>query len=540
MSSSYEAKLKQALDKILHSRSPKKLIVAGPGTGKTTMFRRLLETSPGDRNDRLVLTFLNNLKAELDEKLSSLARVFTFHGYCHYLLRNRGDLRKGLTGEFTYYPALARIIKRDWGSTNTGSTPEFIGSMRDLREGQDTTFFLLRSNYYDAIAFDDSVFRVWKIFKHHPDRIGSHALILVDEYQDFNRLEASFIDLLAGRSPITIVGDDDQALYRQLRSATHEFIRRLHGAEEYVNFELPFCMRCPKPIVEAISDVLVAASKGGYLKGRIEKPYLYYPPQKEGDSLKYPSIKVIEVSAQRADSNYMGRYIAQAIRKIPADETKESLRDGYPTVLIIGPRPYLPQVCTYLESAGFDVETKEQQDVSIERWQGLQLLQSNPSSNLGWRIILESESLKTFNEVIRASVKTRKPLSTLIDPTLKRRILNEAKKWRPPEETVKPPPTRTNRSTRPTIKATSFEGSKGLSAQHVFILGLQENELPRNTQKIDDLEICKFLVALTRARKQATILFTWRFAGIGKRPSLFIDWISGKRKELIRIDKDYW
>jgi len=48
----------------------------------------------------------------------------------------------------------------------------------------------------------------------------------------------------------------------------------------------------------------------------------------------------------------------------------------------------------------------------------------------------------------------------------------------------------------PTIKATSFESSKGLSAQHVFIVGLHKGEIPRGA-KATDFEVCKFLVALT-------------------------------------------
>src|SRR2546425_8826066 len=51
---------------------------------------------------------------------------------------------------------------------------------------------------------------------------------------------------------------------------------------------------------------------------------------------------------------------------------------------------------------------------------------------------------------------------------------------------------------KPVIKLTSFEGSKGLSAQHVFVVGVHENELPKRISDIKDLEICKFLVSLTR------------------------------------------
>ena len=54
--------LDEAIDEILSSASQKKLIVAGPGAGKTTLFKMLLERSPGDQSERLVLTFITNLR----------------------------------------------------------------------------------------------------------------------------------------------------------------------------------------------------------------------------------------------------------------------------------------------------------------------------------------------------------------------------------------------------------------------------------------------------------------------------------------------
>ena len=77
-----EDELREAIEQIVRSTSNKKLIVAGPGTGNTSVFRRLLEATRGERNTRLVLTFINNLKNDLDEGLHDLASVFTLHGYC--------------------------------------------------------------------------------------------------------------------------------------------------------------------------------------------------------------------------------------------------------------------------------------------------------------------------------------------------------------------------------------------------------------------------------------------------------------------------
>jgi superfamily I DNA/RNA helicase len=93
---------------------------------------------------------------------------------------------------------------------------------------------------------------------------------------------------------------------------------------------------------------------------------------------------------------------------------------------------------------------------------------------------------------------------------------------------------------RPRIKLTSFEGSKGLSAQHVFIVGLHNGELPRNPAQIEDLEICKFIVALTRTRKQCHVMWTTRFSGQPKQPSIFLNWLDATTTEVVVVNKEYW
>ena len=107
MEADVTSELKEAIDRILQSSSRKKLVVAGPGTGKTTLFRALLEAASGGQKTRLVLTFINNLKSDLEKSLSELASIYTLHGYCQWLLKRRSDLRAGLTEDFLCFPGLA-------------------------------------------------------------------------------------------------------------------------------------------------------------------------------------------------------------------------------------------------------------------------------------------------------------------------------------------------------------------------------------------------------------------------------------------------
>ena len=92
----------------------------------------------------------------------------------------------------------------------------------------------------------------------------------------------------------------------------------------------------------------------------------------------------------------------------------------------------------------------------------------------------------------------------------------------------------------PPVRVTSFEGAKGLSAQHVYLAGLHTGELPHDPASIKDLEICKFVVGLTRTRKKCSLIRTLNSAGNWKTASCFIGWIDPARLEFIRVDKQYW
>ncbi|MDQ6877509.1 MAG: hypothetical protein M3082_07380, partial [Candidatus Dormibacteraeota bacterium] len=87
---------------------------------------------------------------------------------------------------------------------------------------------------------------------------------------------------------------------------------------------------------------------------------------------------------------------------------------------------------------------------------------------------------------------------------------------------------------KPRILLTSYKGCKGLSAGHVFIVGVHDGSLPKNRNAMEDREISQFVVALTRTRKQCHILSNkWFNAPVdvnGKfmapfKPSPFAEWI---------------
>ena len=76
------------------------------------------------------------------------------------------------------------------------------------------------------------------------------------------------------------------------------------------------------------------------------------------------------------------------------------------------------------------------------------------------------------------------------------------------------------------ILCTSLAGCKGLSANHVFLVGMNDGHLPYKRASITDDEVCQLIVALSRSRKSCTLVSTGRFGGQTPARSVFVDWLS--------------
>lgn len=73
----------ECLNRILESKARHRLIISGPGTGKTFTFGKILEHDP---RPSLVITLINNLVDDLQAEIGDLADVRTFHSFARLLL----------------------------------------------------------------------------------------------------------------------------------------------------------------------------------------------------------------------------------------------------------------------------------------------------------------------------------------------------------------------------------------------------------------------------------------------------------------------
>jgi superfamily I DNA/RNA helicase len=524
----------------------------------------------GDDQPGLALTFIRNLVADLREDLQGVADVFTFHGFCKHLLHR---LRlPGLSDQVDFYPQLLDIIAED---ITLSGIPASEATIKQALLNLDESGGLIkesieRGNYYGAVSFDDVVYRVLRYLEQNPSEIPEYPLIVVDEYQDFNRLETSFIAELAKVNPILVAGDDDQALY-EFKHATPRYIRELAGGgSEYERFELPYCSRCTDVLVRAVNTVIIRAQKNGNLKGRLTRQYRCFLPDKKSDSDAHPKIIHTRCSVEMKSAPYMGRYVAQQIASITPDNVRESHENEYPTALVIGPKYFVQNVHGYLMDNGFpQAILRLSPPPKIDLLDGYSRLGRNEESRLGWRIVINCDRPKGYNELISGAINVGRGLNELIPSDYRDRHMEnvrfltrlieedtlsaseqqslERALSRPIDEIKKDlyggedddGGDDDDQGDSPSIICTTLVGAKGLSAGYVFVVGFNNQDFPYDHRAITDTEVCCFIVALSRARKSCHLVSCGRYAGEKRDVSAFLGWVD-EYIEYRFVNKDYW
>jgi len=246
------------------------LILAGAGSGKTrvltTRIAHLIQTGQASPHGILAVTFTNKAAKEMLSRISAMLPinprgmwVGTFHGLCNRLLRTH-HREAGLPALFQILDHQDQLsaIKRLLKSLNVDDEkypPKqvqfFINSNKDqgIRsakvEAYDDYTRRLTEFYaaYDAqcqregvVDFAELLLRTYELLsrnellrEHYRSRFKH---ILVDEFQDTNRLQYLWLKLLAGPdAAVFAVGDDDQSIYAfrgAQASNMQEFERDFH------------------------------------------------------------------------------------------------------------------------------------------------------------------------------------------------------------------------------------------------------------------------------------------------------------------------
>ena len=168
------------VSKVISSEHLRKIIVAGPGTGKSYLFTELIKQKQKEgKSDFVAITFIGKLGDALADDLCGLAETLTMHGFARKLVL-------GHCGpDWVYYPKIYDIIKED---LEAAGIKKFEIGDESYRE---------RTLAYKAVGDADVVHYAVETCKKDERKIPVHDLILVDEYQDFNETESELVDILA-------------------------------------------------------------------------------------------------------------------------------------------------------------------------------------------------------------------------------------------------------------------------------------------------------------------------------------------------------
>jgi superfamily I DNA/RNA helicase len=535
------------VNNLVDSPSTKKVVVAGPGTGKTYLFSKVLN----EKQSTLTLTFVNSLVEDLSLELCGMSNVKTLHSYARSVLSHASGKKLKI------FSKLSTIIRSDANILlEQDINFDWIFNQREETKKDLIEFYKQRRKSYDYYGFSDIIYTAVLYFEKREDKIPKYDQIVVDEFQDFNKLEVDFINLLSAKSPILLAGDDDQALY-QFKGSSNQYIRDrfTNKSEGYDPYNLPFCARCPKVVVDATNDFIEAAKSNGYLKGRIDKPFIYFDcPEKDKISTKYSLINYAHVFEKQ-----IAWFIESKIAEI-ANDIK-----GKFTVLIISPyKKKTITICNALRQKGLqnvDFEIRENEKVSL--LDGFKILLENKHDNLGWRIVAElmMHPIK-FQEIIKQSYvkpdekfedhlpedlkKTVKKLLTVVSYITNKRsvseeslndlcntigisqqeiVVNHIFNLLDNEKTPLGKP----EIRKIPVKGTTIQSSKGLAADIVFITHFDDQYFIQHKDKktITDQDICNFLVSMTRAKQSLYLIST------NNTNPIFFNWISRDKIKLL-------
>ncbi len=269
-------KLNEAQKKaVVHEKGPL-LIVAGAGTGKTTVLTQrylwLLNEKKHRAEELVALTFTEKAAQEMEDRvLEHMPNgaydfwIHTFHGFCQRVLERHGleigipntfkiltetdawillkkhledlplDYYRPLGNPVKFLHALIRHISRakDEGITSMqylefaqnavldGDSAEVVEDerrrLKELAEAYLAYQKILRD--YGFLDFGDVIMETLRLFKERPAVLSMYQkqfkYLLVDEFQDTNWAQYELIKMLSQlERNITVVGDDDQAIYK--------------------------------------------------------------------------------------------------------------------------------------------------------------------------------------------------------------------------------------------------------------------------------------------------------------------------------------
>lgn len=317
------------------------LVYAGAGSGKTKVITYkiayLIDAIEIRPFQILAVTFTNKAAQEMKERTEKIINedikdlyIGTFHSICARILRKEikligfdsnfsildeddsmsviKEIMKDLNIDPKYvnpYEIKDRISK---AKMNLINAEEFEKEKGDYFEDIVSRIYTryektLRTN--NSLDFDDLIFFTIQILNENPQVLHYYQTkfrhILVDEYQDVNKMQYEFIKLLALKTrKFTLVGDDDQSIY-SFRGANVEFMQKIfEDFPEIKEVKLEKNYRSPQEVLDVANKLIKFnrrnTEKELYSDIEIENAVNFYEALDEIDEANFVVDKIKELS----------------------------------------------------------------------------------------------------------------------------------------------------------------------------------------------------------------------------------------------------
>ncbi|MBP1588140.1 MAG: UvrD-helicase domain-containing protein [Clostridia bacterium] len=253
--SDYRKELNEQQYKAVVQKDGPILILAGAGSGKTRVITYrisyLINHYHVSPYNILAITFTNKAANEMRERVGNMLGdegrgvfISTFHRFCGRMLRDYGSLC-GFSSSFSVYDEkdCEKVIKevlheldidpkresptvmrsRISKLKNEMVDPEYFREIMNKSNPIERTLYSVYKLYQQKLAdsnamdFDDMLLHAARLLDQNPDVLKLYSnrfkYIMIDEYQDTNKVQYHLVSKLAGHGNLCVVGDDDQSIY---------------------------------------------------------------------------------------------------------------------------------------------------------------------------------------------------------------------------------------------------------------------------------------------------------------------------------------
>ncbi|MGB9832856.1 MAG: ATP-dependent helicase [Caldisericum exile] len=409
------------------------LVYAGAGSGKTKVITYkiayLIDSIYIRPSQILAVTFTNKAAKEMKERTEHIIGeeikdlfIGTFHSICAKILRKEAKFL-GYKENFTILDEedsvnLIKDIMKDLNFDpkyiNPNEIKDYISkakmnlidaskfSSRDYFEEVVSKVYkkyekTLRVN--NALDFDDLIMLTIKLFQENEQILHYYQAkfrhILVDEYQDVNRMQYEFIKILTEKTRrFTIVGDDDQSIY-SFRGASSEFIDKIY--EDFPDLKvvkLEKNYRSPQEILN-IANKLIKHNKRRTEKElfsdiSLENAISFYEALDELDEARFV---VNKIKTLKEEKDYRNKDFAVLYRTNFQSRAFEEylIQEGIPYQVIGGQKFYgraeIKDIIAYLT-----IVNNPNDNISFKR------IVNIPPRKIGEKTIEELEKISGENE----------------------------------------------------------------------------------------------------------------------------------------------